>query len=733
MIDAPFLLRRYGSTALLDEHRQWEALRLSASRYAPVRDNSRPKTLAVLDGIPGAGKSTTRKWLEPALGAEFFTMARFAEARGVDSQERLQHQLATQRPHPVDVAFLEALTASNARYLMLEKFPRSTVEAAALLEHAHAHHWNIHVLHLDLPGDWVELSVARQIARGPRRGQIPDVEHARHRALAHTARTTSARSFLSEHGVPIHRFDMTRPAVDVRADIRRALGIETTALRWHQPTLEVLEAVSGALGIEAYLANGSFYRPFWNDRFGPMQQPSDADVAVDREWEVAPLLERLEREAPHERWSVLCPSSRLAAATGLQTTTAAEAKSLAAFMHKTGLVRRYRGEIELVMPASVEGTLWNGILQLNHNLLERLTGEQRAAWLERHANRLPGVLAAYPALTIDPLTAALLGITRGEQHEVGSGFTPLKQRTLSRRPPLRTSPCRRKLSAAELVVARDILAFHRTASRQSEAPPRPRRTAQPVARVSLVAVARDADDATFGAWLLDQQRHEPEAEVDADLHALLTLDLVPKRTRERFAAERELSPMHQGWSLERHLIESALQLETDALVTATGEPELRLCMRVAMLYHDIGKVFGTRPARHPQMSARMFAKRKPAGFPEELVPLTQWMIRTHDVFGVFTRGLTDKVGHAAGDYDVDLAAPSSYYGAIDSQAARAQLKTSGRKLSEAVAIASGLWRADIGSIASLRWLMPVTEHVERLLLLPGESFFAGVDRRTQAA
>ena len=725
MVDAPSLLRRYGALALLSEHLQWEALGLHAPRYQPVRNSSRAKTLIILDGIPGAGKSTTCRWLVPALGAAYFSMARSAEGHGVSSQERLDHQLAHQRLHPVDVAFLDTLAACPARYLILEKFPRSSVEAAALLARARELCWNLEVLHLDLPGDCVELSTSRQIARGPRRGQVPEVEYARHRALAHTARTSSSRRLLAQHGVPVHRFDMTRPAVEVRADIRCALQIDPAALLWHQPTLEVLEAVAGTLGIEAYLAGGSFYRPFWNDRFGPMQLPTDADVAVSHEWEVAPLLDALTRVAPRERWSVLCPSSRLAAQLGIEADGVVAAKALSAFMHRAGLVRRYRGEVELVMPPEAEGALWNGVVKLNPALLERLSVDQRSTWLARHGGRLPGVLARYPGLTVDAATAQLLEMPRVASSTVGAGFTALKAHVLAQ-PLSRARPrARRRLSAAEHDIASNIVAFHRESGRQSAPPPRPRKPLRPLEPASLVSIARDADDDTFGAWLLDQQRHEPLGGHDPDVRSVMTLELSPSGK----PLHRELSAMHQGWTLDRHLLESALQLETDALVAAAQAPELRLCMRVAMLYHDIGKVFGERPTRHPRMSARMFAKHRPMSFPEHLIPITQWMIRSHDVFGVFTRALTDKVGRGAGDYEVDLAEPSSYYGALDAQAARAKLEGSSRPFAEALAIAKALWRADVGAIASLRWLLPVADLVEQLLLLPVVSGYVGVERR----
>jgi hypothetical protein len=169
LLDAAALLRRYAATELLAEHLAWEALRsaLAPAPYRPPRD-IHAKTLLVLDGIPGAGKSTTHRWLAPAIGGTFFSMARFAEARGVSSNERIQHQLAHRRPHPVDCAFLAALDACPARHTLIEKFPRSPVEAAALLTAAGERAWRIEVLHLDLPGDCVDLSIKRQIARGPR-------------------------------------------------------------------------------------------------------------------------------------------------------------------------------------------------------------------------------------------------------------------------------------------------------------------------------------------------------------------------------------------------------------------------------------------------------------------------------------------------------------------------------------------------------------------------------------
>jgi hypothetical protein len=82
-------------------------------------------------------------------------------------------------------------------------------------------------------------------------------------------------------------------------------------------------------------------------------------------------------------------------------------------------------------------------------------------------------------------------------------------------------------------------------------------------------------------------------------------------------------------------------------------------MRLAMLFHDTGKLLRPTPRRHSNVSARLFARFKPAWFPAHLVPLTKSLIRTHDVFATLCRSLTDKRGQPPVDYSVELCLPSS--------------------------------------------------------------------------
>lgn len=730
VVTAQALLQRYSATALLDELHAWEAVRerhRGLAYVAPLELNT--KRVITLDGIPGAGKSTTQRWLQPALGAAYFSMARFAEARGVTADERRQHQLETGTPHAVDAAFLDAIAQCPSRFVVLEKFPRSVIEATAMLRAAREHGWRFDVVHLQLPGDCVALSTRRQLERGPRHGRMPEPDYAQHRALVHLARATSGRETLRAAGVPVHAFDTTRPGDEVAPGVRRALGLDVEALPFQRRPLELLERAARVLRLdEAWASSGSVYRAFWNGRFGPMQEPTDVDVAVGDERAVAPLLRELERMAPDVRWSVLCPMTRLRTRYGLETGSVFEAKKYVTFLHRGGLLRLRDGVPELRLHDGVEAALRNGVVQLNTALLERLSAPRRAELLERETHHLPRALSDYPGVRVAEETTRLLaGGPHWRAHEpraVATHWSMLKslaveaQRDRPREP---DAFCRRALSGEELAIAREILRFHQLSAHQPSAPPLPARASN-----GEVTDPWHADDARFGEWFLDQvHHHAPLGGADAYLRSVLDFSLFAPSLRERHSAQ---SPMHQGWSLERHLAQSVLQVRTDALLDRLAPThddawlsDLRLGMRLAMLFHDTGKLVGPRPRRHALISARLFERFRPAWFPARLVPLTQWLIRTHDLFGAFGRGLTDKEGTPAADYAaVELSRATTYFAAFDAQAVRAELLESGLPLAEATAINKAIWCADVGSVAALRWLLPVADLIERLVLVHSE-------------
>lgn len=706
------LLQQYGDSNLVRELHTWEAMRarLTIPKYVAPEQPSR--TLILLDGIPGAGKSTTLSWLKPAVDAEWMSMARFAGAAGVSRDERMAHELSTATPHRVDSEFIAAINSADAsagaidektsHWLALEKFPRSVVEAIAMLDACRLRGWRFEVLHLFLPGDCVKTSVERQLARGVRHGIMPTTESATHRALAHLARAKSCRESLRAAGVPIHSIDTSQSPETVERLVRRALRLDFGSLDFRREPLEVLERVSTKLGIEAWVAGGHLYRAFWNGMFGPAQRPHDVDVAVTAASEEAPLLEALRREAPEHDWSVLSAVAKVKRELGFEVADVREAKTYATFLHRAGLVRWSRGEPELFLPEGVEASLRSGVVRLNVKLLERLTETQRRELIARQAHRVPSVLLDYPGLRVGP------GLDwKHEPRAIRRSWRHLKK-NVNEVVPVRVGHNRRRLVREEVELAQQILHFHQTTEPSPEAPPNPRGEKLEGTFEHLAASANDAD---FARWISAQTRRHHEVKPDDFLHSVLSGSLFGSTLAN---GPREQSAMHQGWSLERHLAQALMQLNTSV---ARDNSQLRRAMRLAVLFHDTGKLAGKKPRRHATISAALFGTHRPDWFPDELVPLTQWMISTHDLFGVFGRGLTEKQGHPVADYALDLTAPSSYAFALDSQAVRRALRESGLALEHATAINKAIWCADVGSIASLRWLLPTAELVERLVLI----------------
>jgi hypothetical protein len=414
---------------------------------------------------------------------------------------------------------------------------------------------------------------------------------------------------------------------------------------------------------------------------------------------------------------VLAPAERLRERYGIETRTAAEAKAHASFLHRTGLVRLRGGRLELSLPPGCEAALWSGTLALN----------PKAPRQELH--HVPRALSDYPGLCVEPETAKLLDGSGHRPRSIGAAWRTLKSAVTQAQRQRRQAFCRRALEPDEREIALQILEFHQGSDFKPEAPPVPELSSSPPPFTDLERLAGEADDGVFAEWFLDQvHHHRPAGGADAYLQSVLSLSLFQPALRE---LTREQSAMHQGWSLERHLAQSVLQLHTDDVRSSLERRELRVCMRMAMLFHDTGKLLGQRPQRHAQISARLFARFRPKWFPERLVKLTQWMIRTHDLFGAFGRGLTEKQGQQVAEYRrLNLSLATSYFGALDSQAVRAILLEPGLPLAEATAISRQIWSADVGSIAALRWLLPVAELVERLILIGQRQPSSRADRRT---
>lgn len=754
---------------LIADFKTQEVLRAHASKDP---QNSKPtKTLYYLDGLPGVGKTTQIKHLQDMLGFGYLSMKYFSIDRGISAENSAEHrtirrtlQAETGQLTQDDIDFLDAIAEADHKHIILEKFPRSPIEAKALVQRAQQEGWQLHVIHLGFREDPVGNSVRRQLARGPREGEPLTPEYAVNRVLRNFARHTSGRWTLAELGVPVHNIEASLSEGEILAHIRQAVGLGFEELPWHRQTLQELAQVADNLGIEAWVSGGHLYRPFFNNRYGPPQNPTDIDVTVANQADVQLLLTALQVRYPTKHWSVFCHRTHIEKKYGITTANLQEARRYTPFTHKAGLVRWHQGRLEIYFVPGAEAAVRDGVISINPHLLNRIPPDQHEALIDNTLDKLPRILGNYPGLRLETTLAQRFENRYGVAHrsqDTTQDWAKLKQRVIGneKKLPNSTAHARRPLDAEELVLANRILDAHRAIDFTPEAQPRPPRADLPEpletlrraqekqkAGITLTPAEQDllkaktipppqdydswfhymvleTPDAPFQNWVSNQAfHHKPIGGADPYLASVLSLEIFQQL---RNLQTGQQSSMHQGAHLKTHLANTMIALRTDALINRHQDAmnpqalrELRASMRMAMLWHDTGKIADVHTAgRHSVISARLWEKstKKPRWVSGDQIDLVAWMIQGHDIFGRFSRGLAEKKGHPRWNHQVDPNRPSSYPGALDAQAVRTHIARSGLPYDLSIEVISEVYRADVASVPPLRPLLPVINPIGKLV------------------
>ncbi len=244
--------------------------------------------------------------------------------------------------------------------------------------------------------------------------------------------------------------------------------------------------------------------------------------------------------------------------------------------------------------------------------------------------------------------------------------------------------------------------------------------------------SKELDDDSYREWLLNQRRsRSPIGGKDRDLIGLIdydksekmrevlekrdSKDFIPKA--EKGGAEQKVT--HLGSPLKYHQETSSRLLETDSMIDFLSEhgmaeeaKDIRQVMRMAMFAHDLGKLFNINtPGIHERIGAKLLRRVTPEWCNEKRLKLAEWIIRTHDVFGRLARGITEKTDETEG-----VQSSPSYIGALDPQTVREYLLESGLPLEVAARIHKKVWEADVSSVSTLRWVLPVADILESLVV-----------------
>jgi hypothetical protein len=236
----------------------------------------------------------------------------------------------------------------------------------------------------------------------------------------------------------------------------------------------------------------------------------------------------------------------------------------------------------------------------------------------------------------------------------------------------------RRLLPSEEPWAEAIRRWHETVRPHVEPPPCPPRAELPEGDPWA------APDDEFREWLLAQTLCASDVAVDPALRAAL------------MAQRGEQKPTHAGWETYQHAIAATLVLDTGEV-----PPADRRAARVAAVLHDIGKTHNVwTPGCHALIGAKTWEAYRPEWLTDDEAHVVRFLIRTHDMLGLLDRWIVDR----------------GYRGGLSPSLVREEAMKLGRPFDEAFRMMKMMYEADVGSVAALRWLLPLTPYLEQIVL-----------------
>lgn len=616
------------------------------------------KRIIIVLGLAGSGKTTLGKFLSRILGAPLLhPMSVAGHVIPAETRERYR-RLARLVPELVD-PFLAAIDAEPSSTVIVDGFPRELSALEALLRAAEEQGWRIEMIYLKASTLLaIGKTLLRQLVRDIKEGKSSRMRTIR-KLIRDVRRIPGVVRAAVKAGIAVHHLDACLPLEVVQQRSRAALGLDLQSLPWEKDVLRILASIETNAWVTG---GGHIYRPFFNGLFGPITNSWDVDIRVWGAGQASEVQHALERRAPLYRWHVKDAASWARTEFGRELSCLEDSFSLAPLICTCAGIRWRNGQVEILWGhPEAEGDLRSGLLRPNP--------QGKYSFAVQKARKIvmyyPGVSAPCILHEWVPITQTYEEAMEAVQRQEYGGKTHWSGLTLDEEQHFRNAnQLSEKLDRSPLLV--------------SWPPP---------------ATLPDGDpwlspDAQFRMWVVNQTRsRNPAGGRDEYLEAALECqrDIHQKAT-------------HQGWDLRLHALHSLLQLETDHI------PAYRRPLRLAMLWHDIGKCWNIHtPGAHQSTGAKMWRSKQSYPFPgldREEEGLISSLIVCHDVFGRIHRTLWDP----------------GYTGALDPAAARALLCTAGLPLVTMVSLAKAMYRADVGSVSLLRWLLPLGKPIEQLLL-----------------
>lgn len=621
------------------------------------------KRVIVILGLAGSGKTTAGKFLAGILGAPLFHPMKVA-GHVIPAEMREKHRRSARLIPELVHPFLEAIEAEPSQAIVVDGFPRDIPALEATIQAANSNGWQLEIVYLKMPTAFgIGTTLLRQILRDVRKNKGPLLRTVR-KLFRDITRTPGVVRAAAGMGTLVHQIDARMSLEAVQQQGRTALGLDLQTLPWDRDVLCILASVEP----DAWVTGGGhIYRPFFNGAYGPITNSWDIDIRVWGARRADEVQHALERQAPMHHWHVKDAASWARTEFNRELADVKESFGLAPLICTCAGIRWHEGKVQVCWGhPEAEADLRSGLLRPNPNGKYSFAIQKA----RKIAEYYPGVSAPFVLHERVPIALTYAdAMQEVQQHEFGGkghwhGFTPREEQ-----------------------FAHEVIQLLEKLPRDARLVPWPPPAPLPDGDPWL------SPDAQFRMWVVNQARsRNPAGGSNEYLRGALECqwDVQQKAT-------------HQGWDLHLHALHALLQLETDHV------PAYRRPLRLAMLWHDIGKCWNIHtPGAHQATGAKMWRSRQLhplAGLSREEEKLISSLITCHDIFGRIHRSLWDP----------------DYKGALDPAAARSMLLDAGLPLATMVRLVKATYLADVGSVSLLRWLLPVAKPIEQMLLTDAAS------------
>lgn len=728
---------------------------IAAQQTHILSRSSHPQEVILLTGRSGVGKGVQGEVLSRFLGAPVHHLGKYVRTLDLPADLRTRYEQARARGDllpDVTEQFLSEVSLDQSSTIILDGFPRDPTQSRALLERATQCGWRLRLLVLDFPEDAEQRSITRQISRYAETHGAPPSPEAMRQIIAKAKRyeqfEAPAISALEDAGIPTHRIsESLRSAEEVSCAVFDSLNLGWDSLKWDRERLGIVKNAMIRCGLsQVFVVSGLFYRPFWDNRFGPPQPSIDVDVVCRTTVEERLLGPFLREEYPTMRWATANIEESSRKSYGTEATDFLTWRSRNPLRWRQGGLEITKSGFSVVATPAALADLRAGVLRIDETRLAEMDMRRRDEAVLEGSARAARSLTDYPRLKVhgihgqnidvttevprrQPVSSRRCGVWRwntgiasGAEQNALASFYQVRNALVEQVTPILV-PARGSLPG--ILGVRQLFKEQGHRADLAAAPINP-----PSGYGSwLHYIASETPDAQFREWLINQSRSRtPFGGADPLVRMVLTQDFLPSALRHRIEAagwvfgRQTLS--HQGILLPKHLLWSAVCLETDALVrTADAKaaaPQnlraLRMSLRVGMLCHDVGKLLGAEVTLIPgcHESAGMSVWRRylcPAWLDKQSASIVCWCIQNHSLLGRLCRALESMQDPSC----LALKAFPDFPGAVDPAFVREQLSKLPLPFEDALNVCIAVQKADLASIPSLRYLVPIIDEAAMIV------------------